>query len=70
MTIDRRNFVTGVALTAMVPGLPLLPALPPTLATELSRLVLRIDGWSDPAESGALDVAWIRIGHSWRTAWR
>ena len=70
MMIDRRNFVTGVALTTMVPALPLLPASPPTLATELSPLALRIEGWSDPGESGAPDVAWISVGHSWRTAWR
>jgi len=68
MTIDRRNFVTGVTLVTMVPALPLLPASPPTLAT--SPLDLRIEGWSDPAESGAPDAAWIRVGHSWRTAWR
>ena len=70
MMIDRRNFVTGVALTTMVPALPPLPASSPTLATELSPLALRIEGWSDPAESGAPDAAWIRVGHSWRTAWR
>ena len=55
MMIDRRNFVTGVALTTMVPALPLLAASPPTLATELSPLALRIEGWSDPGESGAPD---------------
>jgi hypothetical protein len=70
MTMDRRDFVTGVALTTMMPTLSLLPASPPALATELSPLALRIEGWSDPEESGAPDVAWIRIGHSWRTAWR
>jgi len=70
MMIDRRDFVAGVALTTMVPALPLLPALLPTLATQLTPLTLRIEGWSDPEESGAADVAWIRIGHSWRTAWR
>jgi hypothetical protein len=69
MTIDRRDFVTGAALAVMAPALPPLPASPPTVATGLSPLALRIEGWSDPEESGA-DVAWIRIGHSWRTAWR
>jgi len=68
MMIDRRNFVTGVALTTMVPALPLLPASPPTLAT--SPLALKIEGWSDPRDSGAPDVAWIRVGNAWRTAWR
>jgi hypothetical protein len=70
MMIDRRNFVTGVALTTMVPALPLLEASPPTLARKLSPLALRIEGWSDPAESGAPDMVWISVGHSWRTAWR
>ena len=68
MMIDRRNFVTGVALTTMVPALPLPEASPPTLAT--SPLALRIEGWSDPRESSAPEAAWIRVGHSWRTAWR
>ena len=70
MMIDRRNFVTVVGLTTMAPALSLLPPSPPTLAMESSPLVLRIEGWSDPAESDALDVAWITVGHSWRTAWR
>ena len=70
MLIDRRNFVTGVALTTIMPTLPLFPVSPPTLATELSPLALRIEGWNDAEESGPQDVAWIRIGHAWRTAWR
>ena len=68
--IDRRNFVTGTALFAAAPTLNLLPASPPTLATELSHPVMMIEGWSVPDESNPAAVTWIRVDRSWRTAWR
>jgi hypothetical protein len=68
--INRRNFVTGTALFAAAPTLNLLPASPPTLATELSHPVMMIEGWSVPDESNPAAVIWIRVDRSWRTAWR
>ena len=70
MTIDRRDFVTGVALTAIAPTMTLLPASPPALATELNHSVLMIEGWSVPDESNCAAVRWIRVDRSWRAAWR
>jgi len=70
MMIDRRTFVASTAAVALVPALDLLPAQPSTPEAGTGRLVLMIEGWSVPDESGAADAAWIRIGHSWQTAWR
>jgi hypothetical protein len=70
MTIDRRTFVAGTASAALAPTIALLPVNIPTPATASGRLVLKIEGWSRQDENGTADVAWIRIGHSWRTAWR
>ena len=69
MTIDRRTFVAGTASVALVPALSVLPAQLPTSKIAIGRLVLMIEGWS-PDQSEAVDAAWIRIGTSWRTAWR
>jgi len=68
--IDRRTFLAGTALVALAPPLERLPAQLPTPETAKGRVVLMIEGWSVPEESAAADVAWIRIGRSWRTAWR
>jgi hypothetical protein len=68
--INRRDFLTGVALTAVAPTLSFLPASPPALAAEISHPVMMIEGWSIPEETNAAAAVWIRIGHSWRTAWR
>jgi hypothetical protein len=70
MTIDRRGFVTGAALTAAAPTLTLLPASSLTLPTELGPASLMIEGWSIPDESSTAAGLWIRVGRSWRTAWR
>jgi len=70
MMIDRRTFVAGATSVAFVPALSMLPAQLPAPEIPIGRLVLMIEGWSVPDESGATDVAWIRIGHLWRTAWR
>lgn len=70
MTIDRRTFVAGTVSATLAPALALLPVQLPAPATAAAHLALKIHGWSSPDESDATDVAWIRIGHSWRTAWR
>jgi len=70
MTIDRRTFVAGAASTAFAPAIALLPVDILTPATDSSRLVLKIDGRSLQDENATANVVWIRIGHSWRTAWR
>ena len=67
--IDRRTFVVGTALVALAPPLDRLSVQLPTPKTATDRLVLMIEGWC-ANESAAADVAWIRIGPSWRTAWR
>jgi hypothetical protein len=68
MTIDRRNFVTGAALTALAPTLTLLPASPPALAVEVAPPVILIDGWSVADQSEA--AVWLRVGRTWTAAWR
>jgi hypothetical protein len=70
MIIDRRTFVAGTTLVAFAPALEFLPVplLPPVANT--SRLVFMIDGWSVPSDSDGADEVWIRVGRSWRTAWR
>ena len=70
MTIDRRTFVAGTASAALAPTIAPLPVNIPTPAAASGRLVLKIEGWSLQDENGTTDVAWIWIGHSWRTAWR
>jgi len=70
MMIDRRTFVANATSAALAPTLALLPVQPPTPATASAPLVLKIHGWSLPEESSPADAVWIRIGLSWRTAWR
>jgi len=70
MTIDRRDFVTGVALTAVAPALSLLPASPPIDAAEFNPLIMMIEGWSIDEGDEAADRVWIRLDRSWRAAWR
>jgi hypothetical protein len=69
MTIDRRDFVAGAALAAAAPTLTLHAILPLTVEEEVTHPVMLIDGWSVPDMDNASAV-WIRIGHSWRAAWR
>jgi hypothetical protein len=70
MMIDRRAFVAGTTLVAFAPALEFLPApLSPPVANA-SGLVFMIDGWSGPSDSDRADEVWIRVGRSWRTAWR
>ena len=70
MTIDRRGFVTGAALTAVAPTLTLLPASSPALPTVLGSASLIIEGWSIPEEASAAAALWIRVDRSWRATWR
>jgi hypothetical protein len=70
MMIDRRKFMSGTALVAVVPTLSLLPVALPTPAAETNRLVIKIDGWSTPGQRGTDEEVWIRVDRSWRTAWR
>jgi hypothetical protein len=68
MVIDRRAFVAGTTLVAFAPALEFL-AVPLSLpAANANRLVFMIDGWSVPSDSA--DEVSIRVGRSWRTAWR
>jgi hypothetical protein len=68
--IDRRKFVSGTALVAVVPTLSLLPVALPTPAGESNRLVMKIVGWSTPGQRGTDEEVWITVDRSWRTAWR
>jgi hypothetical protein len=68
--IDRRTFVSGTALVAVVPTLSLLPVALTTPAAETNRLVMKIVGWSTPGQHGADEEVWITVDRSWRTAWR
>lgn len=70
MMIDCRTFVEGTASVALVPTFSVLAVQPPPPEIAIGRLVLMIEGWSVSDESGAADAVWIRIGRSWRTAWR
>jgi hypothetical protein len=82
----RRSFIsnTGMALAAtvladLVPiptsarSQPLdQPTLPGATRDE-NGVAFKIEGWSasDSARTnGTADDIWVRIGHSWRTAWR
>lgn len=70
MMLDRRTFVAGTAAVALAPAVSVLPAQFP--APELARdgPVFMIAGWSIPDQDATAAAVWIRIGHSWRTAWR
>ena len=68
--IDRRKFMSGTALVAVVPTLSLLPAALPTPAAETNRLVMKIEGWSTPGQRGTDEEIWLTVDRSWRTAWR
>ena len=70
MMIDRRKFVSGTTLVAVVPTLSWLPVALPTPAAQTNRLVMKIDGWSTPGQRGTDEEVWITVNRSWRTAWR
>jgi hypothetical protein len=68
MTIDRRAFVAGTTLVAFGSAIGFLPTALATPAANTNDLVFKIEGWSDSDDSA--DEVWIRVGRSWRTAWR
>jgi hypothetical protein len=68
MTIDRRVFVAGTTLVAFAPAIGFLPIGLATPAADANHLAFKIEGWSDSDDSA--DEVWIRVGRSWRTAWR
>ena len=70
MTIDRREFVVGAALAAVAPTLALLQSPSAAPATTVGRVAFMIDGWNALDDGGAGEQLWIRVGHSWRAAWR
>ena len=70
MTIDRRTFVTGAALVAIAPSLELLSGQISVRENDVNRIVFLIDGWSIQDDIRTSDHVWLRLGHSWRVAWR
>jgi len=70
MMIDRRTFVVGTSLAAVMPTSALALMQPPSVAPPLGGVVFMIDGWSVPSEASPDGEMWLRIGHGWRTAWR
>jgi hypothetical protein len=74
MMIDRRGFAAGMALVAIAPVVaPSFELLSSPLATDaagIGRVVFMIEGWSSRDGSATGDEVWIRVGRSWRTAWR
>lgn len=70
MTIDRRELIVGTGAVAVAPTLTLLPRLPASDETRLRPVTFTIEGWSSQDDCAAANHVAIRIGHSWRTAWR
>jgi hypothetical protein len=70
MMIHRRTFVVGAGSVTLAPALRFLPVQRPIPEVSATQVVFMIDGWNAPEKNKAVDLVWIRIGHSWRTAWR
>jgi hypothetical protein len=70
MMIDRRNFIAGAAVVAVVPGLLPGALREPVATLNFSYPAFMIDGWSAKAVNDTDGQAWIRIDRSWRAAWR
>lgn len=70
MIVDRRTFVAGTAAVTFAPAISVLPTQLPAPEIASDRPVLMIAGWSVPDQDDATNVVWVRVGHSWRTAWR
>jgi hypothetical protein len=70
MMIDRRNFIAGAAVVAVVPGLPVSQVPLREHATSLRYPAFMIEGWSAEAVNDAAGQVWITIDRSWRAAWR
>jgi len=71
MMIERRTFVMGAALLAVAPSLELsLPGQISAHEKNANDVVFMIEGWSIQDDSDTSDQMWLRLGHSWRVAWR
>jgi hypothetical protein len=70
MMIGRRELIVGTAAIAVAPALKLLPRPVTYDDTELNPVTFMIEGWSSQDDSGTANLAWMRIGHAWRTTWR
>lgn len=71
MIIDRRVFVAGAGLAAVMPALRCLPAEAAAPAVnEVIQPVFMISGWSVPDDTSPDNQVWLRVGHGWNTAWR
>jgi hypothetical protein len=70
MIIERRELIVGTAVVAVAPTLKLLPRLLASDETGPRPVTFMIEGWSFQDDSGAANLVWMRIGHSWRTTWR
>jgi hypothetical protein len=70
MMIDRRDFIASTTSLLVAPTLELFPSKCPPCATGESGIVFLIEGWSAPGDSNSTDQVWLRVGRSWRTAWR
>ena len=68
MTVDRRTFVAGTTLLAFASALEFLPGPISPPVANAGHAVFMIDGWSVPSDGDG--EVWIRVGRSWRTAWR
>jgi hypothetical protein len=71
MMIDRRVFVAGAGLVAVMPALQCLPADAAVPAVnDIIQPVFMISGWSMPDETSPDNQVWLRVGHGWNAAWR
>ncbi|HSI40115.1 MAG TPA: hypothetical protein VLA00_06155 [Xanthobacteraceae bacterium] len=74
MVIDRRTFVLGAGVAAAAPALGIAPPAAPTAAAGIAlgaaTPVFVIDGWADRDGAGPDNQLWLKVGSSWRTAWR
>jgi hypothetical protein len=68
--IDRREFIAGTAVITVAPTLVLSRTQFPPVETATKPVAFMIEGWSVQDDSGTAEQVWIRVGHSWRTAWR
>ena len=68
--IDRREFIAGSAVITIAPALVLFRTQSPPVETATIPVAFMIEGWSVQDDSGVADQIWMRVGHSWRTAWR
>jgi hypothetical protein len=57
-------------VVAVVPMLSFASALMPTPVPKATRLVVKIDGWSEHDQGNAAEEVWIKADRKFRTAWR